>query len=240
MTTAIFKERKILNDTTHLLTFSKSEEMGFVGGQYIIVNSKIENEEGKPIKRAYSIISDEKNQLEFQIAYKLLKDGVVTNKFLNHLKQGDEIAYSGPWGKFLVEETFPGPGEILILSTDTGIASAISFINSKKLEGRTQDIRFIWMVPSSDYFIDYKTIKQRIPEGIKDYQIIEIPEMGRPKRDALLDETKEMVSKLSGIKNAFLSGDGIIVRGIKEFLMQRGMSEEMIGTEVYFNKVRKI
>lgn len=240
MATAIFKERKVLNNSTHLLTFSKEEDMGFVGGQYIILNSKIENEEGKPYKRAYSILSDDKDQKEFQIAYKLLKDGVVTNRFLNHLKEGDEIAYSGPWGKFLVEETFPGPGEILVLCTDTGIASAISFLNSKKAEGRKEDIRFIWMVPSSDYFIDYQTIKERIPEGIKDYQIIEIPEMGESKRDSLLDETKEMISKLSGIKNAFLSGDGIIVRGMKEFLMERGMSEEMIGTEVYFNKVRRI
>lgn len=239
MNTAIFKERKILNDTTHLLTFSKEEDMGFVGGQYIIINSKIDNGEGKPFKRAYSIISDEKDQREFQIAYKVMKDGIVTNNFLNHLNQGDEMAYSGPWGKFLKEESYPGPGEILVLATDTGIASTISFLNSKNIKDRTKDVRFIWMVPSSDYFVDYQTIKERIPEGIKDYQIIEIPEMGNSQRDSLLKETKELVSKLDGIKNAFLSGDGIIVRGMKEFLMERGIAENMIGTEVYFNKIRR-
>lgn len=233
MTTAILKDRKNLNNSTHMLTFQRDEDLGFVGGQYIILNSKIESGEGKTFKRAYSIISEEKNQREFQIAYKVMKEGVVTNNFLNHLTIGDEITFSGPWGKFLTEDTFPSAGEILILCTDTGVASAISFLNSKKLENRSMDIHFIWMTPSNDYFIDYEFVKNRIPEGIKDFKIIEISET---KRMSLLSDTKKLISPLKEIKNAFLSGDGIIVRGMKEFLMDQGISEHLIGTEVYFNK----
>ena len=55
------------------------ENLNFLGGQYIIIDSKIPINEKKNYKRAYTIISSESDQQNFSISYKKIKNGIVSN-----------------------------------------------------------------------------------------------------------------------------------------------------------------
>src|SRR5260370_33392229 len=105
-----------------LLRFALAEgEIGFAGGQYIIVNTGIELAGGKLAKRAYSILSSDDDQREFQIAVRRVGEGPGSN-FMHRIEVGAELTVSGPWGKFVTNGESPGPR--LVFATHTGTTPA--------------------------------------------------------------------------------------------------------------------
>ena len=224
---ALLIKREKINDSTYLLNFKSKEKLNFIGGQFLIIDTGIIKEDGKSLKRTYSILSEDSDQFNFQIAYKTIVQGIVTNQYLNFLKIEDEIKFSGPWGKFLKDDQFLGEGKICVLATDTGVASAISFINSNQIPDKSK-ISFYWMVPDNSYFLDYQFVKNRLPKNLNDLEIIEKPKF--------LNMAIEILTKHTKARSFLLSGDGDIVKPSKDFLLNQGVLEPHIGTEIYFNK----
>ncbi len=237
MPTAKLKKREQINQATFLLTFTPDEPLHFIGGQFIIVDSGMKNEEGKNYKRTYSFLSNDENQNEFQIVYKVLEKGIITNTYLKNLEVGETITFSGPWGKFLSQEEYFGEGEVFVMATDTAIASALSFVNSKKLKNK-EKTSFYWMVPGNDYFLDFESVKKRLPKNLAKFEIIQVPEFGTAQRSTVLEKAKEIAEKHSKARTVLLAGDGKVVHELKDYLLDKGISENHIGTEVYFNKDR--
>jgi ferredoxin-NADP reductase len=101
-------ESERLSDETCLLSFRMADgELGFVGGQYIIVDTGIPLPGNKVAKRAYSIISADDDQREFQVAVRRIGEGPGSN-FMHRLTNGDTLHFSGPWGKFVAAEPADG------------------------------------------------------------------------------------------------------------------------------------
>src|SRR5260370_20070502 len=97
-----------LGPEARLLTFVLAEgEVGFSGGQYVIVNTGIELPGGKLAKRAYSILSSDADQREFQIAVRRVGEGPGSN-FMHRIEVGAELPFSGPWGKFVFNAASAG------------------------------------------------------------------------------------------------------------------------------------
>jgi len=92
-----------LSDGAHgallALQFESHPEISLQGGRYIIVNTGLENAEGKLIKRAYSIFAVKPEQQHFFLAAIVVKGGIASH-YLASLKTDDVITFSGPWGRF--------------------------------------------------------------------------------------------------------------------------------------------
>ena len=211
------------------------KDLGFIGGQYIIVDSKIPLNEEKNFKRAYTIASSDEEQRSFRIVYKRLGEGRVTNQFLDNLKIGEEVSFSGPWGKFLKNEHFAKTGKTLMVATDTGIASAMSFLSSKKLKNRLKDVDLRWIVPSKDYFISHDEVIKKFSENLGNLEIKTIAEWGKGRGEEFYGLFERFIEQTS-YDSYFLCGDGEVVRRGKDLLLKRGHDENQIGTKVYFNK----
>src|SRR5947199_337345 len=84
-------------------SLAPSEPLGFVGGQYLIVDSGVMLPNGKAAKRAYSILTSDADQARFQIAVKRLGNGPGST-FMHEAQVGTEIPFSGPWGKYLPDD----------------------------------------------------------------------------------------------------------------------------------------
>ena len=235
MPVAKLQKRETLNKSTESLSFVMEEDLGFIGGQYIILDSKIPMNEEKNFKRAYTIASSDEEQRSFRIVYKRLGEGLVTNQFLDNLKIGQEVSFSGPWGKFLKNEAFAKEGKTLMVATDTGIASAMSFLSSKRVKNRLKDVDLKWFVPSKDYFISHDEISEKFSGALGSLEIKAIPEYGKG-RDEEFYRSLESFMEETSYNSYFLCGDGEVVRRGKELLLKRGHDETQIGTKVYFNK----
>ena len=127
-----------------MLTFVLSEgEVGFQGGQYVIVNTGIELAGGKIAKRAYSILSSDAEQREFQIAVRRIGEGPGSN-FMHRIEVGAELTFSGPWGKFVSNGA--AAGQRLVFATDTGITAALGLLQGRGSRALADATTAVWFV----------------------------------------------------------------------------------------------
>jgi phenol hydroxylase P5 protein len=110
----------------------------FQAGHYI--NLYIPGMEAKP--RAFSIASppSEKNLIELNVA--LVEGGEGTTWLHNALKVGDEIRFSGPYGRFFIRNSAKEP--MIFLAGGSGLSSPKSMILDLFEHGETRPITFIY------------------------------------------------------------------------------------------------
>jgi ferredoxin--NADP+ reductase len=75
--------------------------------------------------RNYSIASGEQEE-HLHLIYRVIPEGLLTPK-LEKLRAGDPIAFTGPFGSFVIRD-FLAP--MIFIATGTGIAPALSFMRS--------------------------------------------------------------------------------------------------------------
>src|SRR5438105_4520022 len=131
------------------LAMADDEPLGFIGGQYVIVDSGLVLPNGKAAKRAYSILSADSEQTRFQVAVKRIEGGLGSG-FLHEAQVGTAITFSGPWGKM-----FPAAGATgatLVLATDTGVSAALGLLQSARFAPLLAATTFLWLRAAPDYF----------------------------------------------------------------------------------------
>ena len=112
--------------------------MAFQAGQY--VNVKLPGLEDAP--RAFSIASppSASNLVELNVA--LIKDGEGTGYIHNSLKVGDELSFSGPYGRFFVRKSAPEPR--IFLAGGSGLSSPKCMVLDLLESNDAGEITFIY------------------------------------------------------------------------------------------------
>lgn len=221
-----------LGPEARLLTFALEGEMGFSGGQYVIVNTGIELAGGKVAKRAYSILSSDAEQREFQIAVRRIGEGPGSN-FMHRIEVGAELTFSGPWGKFVSNGEPAGPR--LVFATDTGITAALGLLRGEGSGAWADLTRATWLSESDVYFLPGAFVRGLLGECGQTLTIAPGPPVGHAARlDRALMELNRLVE--SGLPtSAFLAGDGAVIYPLRDRLVEAGMQKERIRLEAFFN-----
>src|SRR5882672_5241354 len=89
-----------------------------IGGKYVIVHTGVALPDGKPVKRAYSLLPVHGTKSRCRLVVKRLGEGP-GSKALHAAPLGTELSFSGPWGKLVPQEGLEEGA--LFLATDTGI-----------------------------------------------------------------------------------------------------------------------
>lgn len=112
------------NDSLFSFTTTRDDSLRFENGQFVMIG--LPTESGKPLLRAYSIVSaNYEEYLEF-FSIKV-PDGPLTSR-LQHLAVDDEIYVSTkPTGTLLISDLHPGRN-LYLLSTGTGLAPYLSIV----------------------------------------------------------------------------------------------------------------
>ena len=151
--TAKLVDKLSFDNDTSLLQFVAEEPLGFRGGQYLIVSSGLTGNNGQVVKRAYSILSSDKEQQRFTLAVRRIREfgEGAGSRYMTELEVGDELRFSGPWGKLAPEGT-PDLGERWVIASDTGITAALGLLNSRSMDlpGKS---RLLWLTSSPNYFL---------------------------------------------------------------------------------------
>lgn len=123
------------NDSLFSFKTTRNPSLRFENGQFVMVGIEVE---GRPLMRAYSIVSPNyQDHLEF-FSIKLA-DGPLTSR-LQHLKAGDQINVSKkPTGTLLLSDLLPGK-HLYLLSTGTGLAPFISVIQDPETYERFEKV----------------------------------------------------------------------------------------------------
>ncbi|MBF6569406.1 MAG: FAD-dependent oxidoreductase [Candidatus Binataceae bacterium] len=222
-----------LGPETRLLTFALPEgEIGFAGGQYIIVNTRIELPGGKLAKRAYSILSGDAEQKQFQIAVRRIGSGPGSN-FMHGIAEGAELEFSGPWGKFVANGAPVGPR--LVFATDTGITAGLGLLQGHGSRTLADVTTAVWFIESDSYFLPPGFARESLLGLVREFRIAAAPRTTDSTRIAsaiaVLDDS--VASTLPS--SAFLAGDGALIHPLRERLVAAGMKRETIRLEAFFN-----
>jgi ferredoxin-NADP reductase len=210
---------------------------GFRGGQYGIVNTGVPLPGDKVAKRAYSFFSDDREQMRVRLAVKRLDDGPGSNR-LHEIAVGEELPFSGPWGKSYPDDAMTG--NTLLLATDTGITAAMGLARSDAFARLAPEADLIWCIPHASspkpVFLPEAFVRSFVePSGVRMRVESALP-IHHPER---LAQAESIVAKYvaeRGVPSAaFLSGDGTIAYGVRAQLVAMGMPEDRVKLEAFFN-----
>lgn len=221
---------------TLLLDLCAAEPLGFVGGQYLILDSRIVLPSGKAVKRAYSFLTSDAEQVRFQLAVKRIPDGL-GSAFVHGLEAGTEIVFSGPWGKFVPREG--GSGRTLILATDTGITAALGLLHATRYAPLLSQTLLIWLRASSDYFLPAEFVRTHVPADCGEMRIETIPAIGHRERIPHARAILRQVMSQGDLEQAFIAGDGIVNQVLLDDLAAAGVPVNKDNVESFFNMPKK-
>ena len=207
------------------LELPPGDEMGFQGGQYIIVHSDVILPGGKPAKRAYSLLSPDSEQRRVRVAVKRLPSGPGSS-FMHHVRVGAQLAFSGPWGRF-VPAAAPVDEPALVLATDTGITAALGLVRGRGFAARRACTRLVWATDALDDFVPEAWLHDL---GVAAQLLI----LGR---DRVAGATRVALEHhlRAPLADVWLCGDGKVIHPVRDALVAAGVAEARVRLEAFFN-----
>ena len=227
--------RDLGSDTRVLELRIHDGPLGFVGGQYVIVDSGLVAPTGKAIKRAYSILSDDGAQDRVTIAVKRLPGGAGSS-YMYGLATDAEIKFSGPWGKLA-----PAPevsGTTFVLATDTGITAALGLVRGAAMAPLLAGTELVWLRPYADYFLPDAFVTGCLPPALGRFATAALPPIAHPER---VPHTRALLAtRLSkGVAQVFIAGDGAVNYALLDDLVAAGVPATRDSVESFFNMPKK-
>ncbi len=207
--------------------------LGFVGGQYVIVDTGVLLPNGKRAKRAYSILSCDREQRTFRIAVCKLDPGPGSS-VLHALPEGSTVHFSGPWGKYIAPPSVHGP--VLVFATDTGITAALGLVRGRAFTSvlQMQDVRIVWYVRGDDDFVSVDYVREELGAAVDRLTVEPGLPVGHPERaEHARGAAFRHLDSAANI--AFLSGDGDVIYPLHDALVSIGMKGEQLCLEAFFN-----
>ena len=221
---------------TRVLHVVCSEPLGFVGGQYVIVDSGLRRADGKAVKRAYSIVSADREQSRFVLAVKQLPAGPGSS-FMHGLEPGSELRFSGPWGKLVPHAD--ARGSALVFATDTGVTAALGLLRGARFGPLIASTSFVWLRESAQCFVPDGFVRACLPAGIGSVRIGELPAGDHPERIAVARHAASDALARERPLHVFVAGDGAVNYALLDDLIAAGVPATRDNLESFFNMPKK-
>ncbi len=212
------------------LKIADESDFDYLPGKYIIVDTKIPvPTTGKTVKRAYTVIKYDSGTIS--IAAQAIPEGM-GSAFINKLSVGDEVSFSGPWGKFLFNAE--QEKDAIFVASDTGINSIMGLLQHPKAIEKVKTV--IWM-RSSDEFLSENFVREQIPSPI-DLICSHLPAVENTEDRKV--EARSLFKQHQGIFNHddmyYFCGDGLVISELVEQLQKQNIGQDQIIAEYYFRK----
>lgn len=237
MKAAIFDTRieKVLDlgvqETRHFkLVFPPAAPFDFDSGQFVnaLVNSA---EQGKLVKRPYSIASPPYEKGSIDLVWKRIEGGFMTNYFWK-LKEGDTLQVQGPLGRFGFKK--PLQKHLVFVATGTGIAPFRSMIFQLFKDGTDRDV---WLIFGNRYETDILYDDEWKDLAVKHSNFHYLPTVSRPKQ---WTGEREYVQKVLAKQkfppaetHVYICGLTNMINEVQKTALETGFPKEQILFEKY-------
>ena len=216
-----------------LVTLKLSEPLSFLGGQYVIVNTKKEGAHGKPMKKALTILSSDRDQLTITLGVAKVGAG---SSFIASMPAGHELEFGGPYGKFKPPVDLNPAHDITLIASETGINAALGLLNSQHMATYLDRCRVYWLLGEKNPYLNDNVVAELLPKGLKVFEKVAISSVRSPER---LDDGHALAGRVlrrSPSGPIYLAGDGLLVDALKRRALGVGRLESMVFTEYFFDK----
>ena len=119
------------------LTFALDKLISFKPGQFVML---VHREQGRVIKRAYSLCSPSSMPNRISLALNEMMNGTLS-PLIYHLKKGATVELEGPYGLFTLHDS---PRKKVFLAGGTGISPILSMLYELEQQKKMQDVLVIY------------------------------------------------------------------------------------------------
>lgn len=120
------------------LAVSDGAALGHRAGQYILLHAP--GADGNPVKRAYSIASPPGGGPSFDLCVRQVPEGPASG-FVHRVAPGTEVAFTGPWGKFVVDD---GDRDLVLVATGSAISCTGAILEDELARPRARRVSLYW------------------------------------------------------------------------------------------------
>ncbi|MCB8748676.1 ferredoxin--NADP reductase [Rhodoferax sp. U2-2l] len=147
-------------DRLFSFTTTRDQALRFSNGHFTMIGLRLEG--GKPLLRAYSIVSPNyEDHLEF-LSIKV-QDGPLTSK-LQHIKVGDQIVVGKkPTGTLLIDYLLPGKN-LYLFGTGTGLAPFLSVVRDPETYEKFEKVILVHGVREVAELAYHDYLTQELPD----------------------------------------------------------------------------
>ncbi|MFA4887490.1 MAG: FAD-dependent oxidoreductase [Candidatus Nanoarchaeia archaeon] len=209
--------------TSQKIVTLQTEPFSFLPGQSIAINVNIPDKNILHQKRYYAIASAPGQALEL-----LIKDSTSTlgHTFYEHLKEGQEHTFEGPYGKIVLPETF---SRIILIGGGSGIAPCMSIIRTHY--GKTPILLFYStkILADTPYLPELEDLTKKGLLHV--HALTQEPHPEKHQGRITLELLKKHLSSLEGVY--LLYGPQPMIKDVAALLTQLGIQKEQILFEAY-------
>lgn len=215
-----------------VITPMEPKTFSFKTGQFVMLHIP-QDGQPKPALRAYSIASNDSVSSEYRLVIKCYQFGVAST-WVPTLTDGQELEYTGPFGKFLFREA---PAQrVVFVGTGTGLAPLISMVSSRGQKHPQVDFQLLLGVWNEDeiyYKKELEEVKSRVPNFKYDY-VLDAPKGGDWK--GLTGRVTDHINKMNLTDKTtefYLCGNPAMIKSVKELLASKGFPADKVYTESF-------
>ena len=112
--------------------------LGHRAGQYILLHCP--DGSGGVVKRAFSIASPPRGDASFELCVRHVPRGPAS-EFVHTIAPGTEVAFTGPWGKFVVEDD---ARDLVFVATGSAISCTAAIVEDELPRPRSRRVHLLW------------------------------------------------------------------------------------------------
>ncbi len=226
-----------IRDLTHdikevRIKLTDPAEIDFVAGQYVQLETPAYDDNPEPVYRAYSISSVPSEKDHIELIIRLVPGGICTTWVFEHLKEGDEVTFNGPYGDFRLSDT---DAEMVWIAGGSGMAPFWGMVRHMKEHDIRRKTRYFFgaVKPRDLFFVEEL---QQLTEELDWFEYI--PALsGELNGDEWSGETgliTEVVGKhvQNGEPEAYLCGSPGMIDAAAVVLKEKGITED----NTYYDK----
>jgi ferredoxin-NADP reductase len=220
------------------LRFELSDQrpLHFHGGQYVIVETGLTLPNGKPRRRAYSLLSDDRVHTHFELAVFQLAGGAGCAS-LSGLRLGGELHFSAPWGKLRAPQP-EARGPVWVFASDSGMSAALGLMSARDFEPHLERSVVHGWATSAEYFLEPAFIRARVPAPVR-LELAPLAPIGTEQRLRAASARCQQLLAAGEPEQVYLLGDGQLARALQRLLCEQGVDPTRIQVETFFNHVER-
>jgi len=203
------------------------ETIEFEAGQYVQLRAPEYPGNRNAVYRAYSIATPPSDQRRVELVIRRVPDGICTTWVFQHLREGDEVVFNGPYGDFVLQET---DAEIVFGAGGSGIAPVKSMLLDKPDEINRRGARFFFGC-NDQRDLCYVDLMRRIESKYGNIEFIPVlanPDDGWDGETGLITAALDRRLEDGAGKVFYLCGSPGMIDACVKLFKEKGASEDAI------------
>ncbi|MBW2207045.1 MAG: 2Fe-2S iron-sulfur cluster binding domain-containing protein [Deltaproteobacteria bacterium] len=216
-----------------LKILAPEEGIRFKPGQYIQLEVPKYKGTKSPEYRAYSVSSSAEDRHAIELVITRVPEGAVTTYVHEHLKKGDRLLMTGPYGDFFLRES---ERDILFIATGSGLAPIKSILHQMEFR-KTERKATLFFGDRRRYDLYYLEELKAFEESIPGFTFV--PTLSRAMEEDQWEGEKGRVTDLiekhvpeNASLDVYICGSPAMVDSCEEILEKKGIAIE----NIYYDK----